>query len=404
MANRDHLKIIQQGVSVWNDWRKKNPEVRPDLNRAVLYETKFMGANLSRADLTGAILRRITFEGADLSGALLMGAILHQANFKAADLSGANLTSADLFDADLTRADLSGANCHGVNFFLATLRHAFLIDATLSQTYLRRTDFQGADLTRADLSFADLTGANLSGADFSKAIFWGTHLSGSLLLETKFYNSDFGNSKITNCDLRNVLGLNKVKHCGPSYIGIDTFFKSKGKIPLSFLKGCGIDQEVAKYLLKEARTKIHYSCFISYSSKDEKFAKKLKKDLELKNIKCWFFPEDATWGRDTYKNIDLAIKAHDKLIMICSKDSLNSEPVLREIERAIQEEKARKEKNKETERVLFPVIIDNYLFDKWEHYLKADFLKITIGDFKGWKDLKEYNNAILKLVKALQKR
>jgi hypothetical protein len=37
MASEEHLKILQQGVAVWNEWRKKNPELHPDLGKAVLY-------------------------------------------------------------------------------------------------------------------------------------------------------------------------------------------------------------------------------------------------------------------------------------------------------------------------------------------------------------------------------
>lgn len=34
MANKEHLKILKQGVEVWNKWRKENPHIKPDLGRA----------------------------------------------------------------------------------------------------------------------------------------------------------------------------------------------------------------------------------------------------------------------------------------------------------------------------------------------------------------------------------
>ena len=52
--------------------------------------------------------------------------------------------------------------------------------------------------------------------------------------------------------------------------------------------------------------------------------------------------------------------------MICSKDSLQSVPVIREIERALQKE------DREHKNVLFPIRIDDYLFDEWDHPRKAD--------------------------------
>ena len=30
MANPEHLKILKQGVKVWNEWRKIHPEIKPD--------------------------------------------------------------------------------------------------------------------------------------------------------------------------------------------------------------------------------------------------------------------------------------------------------------------------------------------------------------------------------------
>jgi hypothetical protein len=39
MADPQHLQIIQQGVDAWNEWRKKNPALIPDLSSADLSNT-----------------------------------------------------------------------------------------------------------------------------------------------------------------------------------------------------------------------------------------------------------------------------------------------------------------------------------------------------------------------------
>jgi hypothetical protein len=31
MADLEPLKVVRQGVEVWNRWREENPDVRPDL-------------------------------------------------------------------------------------------------------------------------------------------------------------------------------------------------------------------------------------------------------------------------------------------------------------------------------------------------------------------------------------
>ncbi|NQT82704.1 restriction endonuclease [bacterium] len=127
MANPEHLAVLSQGIEAWNEWRRHNHGLCPDLaganlRNAILCGIDFSGANLGAADLSGADLRKASFFGADLSGASLRGA----------DLSGAILRSC-LRNADLSRDNLNGAVLCGL----------FGVDA--------------ADLTGANLTDAHLT-------------------------------------------------------------------------------------------------------------------------------------------------------------------------------------------------------------------------------------------------------
>jgi len=375
MADPKHLEILKKGVVIWNEWRKKNPDIKPDLYKAVLSEMDLSGVNLSGVNLGEAFLSQMDligadFDEADLSRAVISKVILRRANLRRANLSGADLSrtilaNANFYEADLTGANLSGANLLSVNIIFSNLHEA--------------------NITRAYMGFAGLDETNLTKSNFEDSIF--------------FY------IKISNCDLSQSKGLGSVKHEGPSTIGIDTIFRSKGKIPISFLRGCGIPDDVIKTLLKLAKERAFgfYSCFISYSHKDEIFAEKLKKNLEANNVNCWFFPEDSVWGKDIEENIDRGIRDYDRLVVICSENSLNSEPVLREIERALQKEQSSKEKHKKTQRILFPVIIDEYFYKKWDHYLKPLMLRIVYGDFRDWKDPTKYKEALNKLLEGLKK-
>ncbi len=84
----------------------------------MIRDSKFHGANLSRANLSRANLSGANLSGADLSGANLYGANLsganlYGANLSGADLYGANLSGANLYGADLSGAHLSGADLSG---------------------------------------------------------------------------------------------------------------------------------------------------------------------------------------------------------------------------------------------------------------------------------------------------
>ena len=112
-----------------------------------------------------------------------------------------------------------------------------------------------------------------------------------------------------------VKGLETVRHRGQSYVDIHTLYRSKGKIPEVFLKGIGAPDTFIEYVRSLTAQPIqYYTCFISYSSKDEAFAKRLYADLQTNNVRCWFAPEDLKIGEHIERGIDEAIRLHDKLL------------------------------------------------------------------------------------------
>lgn len=206
--NSEHLARLRNGGSGWNDWRRANPDVHPDLREADLsgadlagtnldtadlidanlsganlYGANLVGANLYRARLDGATLVEAMLDSANLNGASLREAILDLAQFQRAYMAGADLRRASLRNAILVDADLGKSPYHPE---AATLEGADLSGANLTTSNLKGANLQGAELSwanlfRSDLSEADLRGANLSGADLQLATFIGTNLEGANL-------------------------------------------------------------------------------------------------------------------------------------------------------------------------------------------------------------------------------
>ncbi len=129
MANPSHLSILDQGVSAWNQWREANPQERPDLSGADLFDKHLGGVNFSRANMVGARLMRTDLTNADLHFCNLICANLMQAT-----LTGANLDGADLFCANFARASLQGALIRRTNLMGAVLVEADLTQAKLSES------------------------------------------------------------------------------------------------------------------------------------------------------------------------------------------------------------------------------------------------------------------------------
>ncbi len=289
---------------------------------------------------------------------------------------------------DLSEADLSGANLHG-----ASLRDTNLVLTKLSGAYLRRADLHradlsGADLSEADLSEADLYDANLSWANLSRA-----DLSGAVM----------GLTVLGDAILCTANGLEKVIHEGPSTIGIQTMYRSQGRIPEAFLRGAGVPDDFITHIGSLTRKALEfYSCFISYSSKDYPFAKRLHADLQAKGVRCWFAPEDLKIGAETRQAIDVAIRTHDKLLLILSEHSVESGWVQTEVETAFEHERQRRNQGHKGAIVLFPVRLDSAVMDTDYSWAAAIRRMRNIGDFTRWKDHDSYSEVFDRLLRDLK--
>ncbi len=397
MANPEHLAILKEGVEAWNRWRKKHPKIQPDLFRADLCAADLRGANLRATNLRMANLRNAIFGTADQNRgplrrfwAVPQASELRNAIRAPADLSGADLVSSDLFGADLSSTDL---------------RKAALCEAKLATANLRGANLAWADLFGADLSSAVLNRTTLSKANLSSAILRGVDLSMAALDGTSFHGARVGYAIFANLDLSEAKGLETVIHEGPSSIGIDTIYKSKGEIPQIFLRGVGVPENLIEYMASLVNTGIEfYSLFISYSTLDQEFAERIHNDLQAKGVRCWFAPQKLQGGKKVYRQIDEAIRLYDKLLLILSEASMASEWVRTEI--AI----ARKREVEQKREVLFPIGLCPFgTIRQWEYFdsdigkdSAREIREFHIPDFSNWKDHDSYKLAFGRLLRDLQ--
>ena len=309
--------------------------------------------------------------GSSLVGSSLRGADLRRRDLRYTDLRNADLSEADLRDADLRNADLSSAQLDG---------------ARLNRALLTAADFRGANLSRADLESAVLQQTN-----FMEANLDGTNLSSALLGETI----------LGNVDLSSVKGLESIDHQGPSMIDERTRSKS-WPLPEVFLRGCGLSDQLIEYLPALFGHAIEfYSCFISYSSKDEQFAQRLHADLQAEGVRCWFAPEDLRIGEQFRLRIDEAIRLHDKLLLILSEHSVESPWVEHEVESAFEKEFKTRESGR-NRTVLFPIRLDSALMRSRKGWAATIRRTRHIGDFSAWKDHDAYKTAFQRLLRDLK--
>lgn len=345
MADQEHLQILKKGVATWNQWRKENPNITPYLRGADLMDEDYSNVDFSNAELSDADFTFSILTGADLSNAILLGTNLPEAHLENVNLSGSEMNYTNFADSSLSGVNLRGASLGQVIF------------------------------TNADLRDVDFTSADIVGVIFA------------------------------NNDLSTAKGLDTVIHSGPSSIGIDTIYRSKGNIPESFLLGAGVPDGLITYMPSLLGQAIEfYSCFISYSHQDEGFAKRLHSRLRDAHIRVWFAPEDIRGGQKLHEQIDRAIQIHDRLLIVLSDSSLKSEWVMTEIR------KARKAEIKEKRRKLFPIrLIDYETLREWECFdadtgkdLAVELREYFIPDFSNWRDHDSFEVAFEKLLRDLK--
>jgi hypothetical protein len=239
----------------------------------------------------------------------------------------------------------------------------------------------GAELSGANLRGANLFAANLIGASLNEANLTGAELAVTIL----------GDVNLTDAK-----GLDACKHLAPSIIDFQTLAKS-GPLPLAFLRGCGLPDALIEYLPSLLNQPIQfYSCFISYSSKDQEFAERVHADLQDKGFRCWFAPEDLKIGDRFRQRIDEAIRLDDGLLLILSERSVQSDWVREEVEACLERE------SREKKPVLFPVRLDDAVMEAGQAWAASIRRQRHISDFREWKQHDAYQNALERLMRDLK--
>ena len=238
------------------------------------------------------------------------------------------------------------------------------------------------------------------GARLDWAVFSDAKLDGSTLARCQTFYTNFANT-----DLSNAYGLDEVNHAGPSEVGVQTLYKSRGKIPEAFLRGCGVPEEMIRYIPSLTGTALSfYSCFISYSHQDRAFARRLHDALQGRGIRCWLDEKQINPGDDIHDEIDRGIRLYDKVILCASRSALEqSWWVEKEIKKAFAKEERIRRDEKRKALALIPLALDRYILDEWEHGLKDDVMSRAVADFTGWEsDNAKFESEFEKVVKALR--
>ena len=328
-------------------------------------------------------------EGFNFSGTLFKGSNFHQWSF---------------VDCDFTECDLTNIAAQGSYWRNAIFRGAKISgDLVVARFYI--ADFTGATVKNCGLPGAELRFVRLNGTTF-----W-PYLG----------DTDINSWSVINSDLSGLQNPTSGCHEYPSNVDIASLQKTAAGLVenkqtpeglSTFFEECGLPREILDVFAtwssfskavdqEQTAEDNYYSCFISYSSRDDKFAKRIHGELTARGVHCWMDSHEMVPGANIFDEIDRGIHQWDKVLLCCSSNSLESPWVDRELDKALQKEEALwRERGKKT-LVVIPLNIDDYLFE-WNGAKASALTSRVAADFTNWDTAKsKFAKQIENVLKAL---
>jgi uncharacterized protein YjbI with pentapeptide repeats len=335
-------------------------------------------------------------------------------NFPQRMLDDGQFANTNLRDASFRHSSLRRANFDSARLTHVQFKGADLTDACLSRAAINASDLIGAVFVNAKLIDADLTGAslnfaNFTGADMTNASFGNAHLNDVVLTGAKLDSAHLSSTVLSNLDVGRLCEAKMLEHGGPSFIDSRTVIKSYRHPGLKqFMLDCGVPPIFAEYMIDCARAtsesllrSLMQSTFISYGGPDEAFARKLNRALKDHGVVTFFFPLSATIGERIDREVYRRLQEHDRVILVCSRKSLDRVGVLNEIRETFAREARDGGAN-----YLIPVTLDDYVFTGWrvtQPELAERVGRRVVGDFRDTAHNEvKFNAAVERLLNALK--
>lgn len=290
------------------------------------------------------------------------------------------------------------------------LDEAVLFGADLVHAILRNAHAEQADFSRANLLGANFTTTNLRGARFVKAYLEDAVFDGAEMQNAQMGGVILAGTHLADVNLASLCDAGFIDHQRPSYVDTRSVVLSLCVPRLKeFLVRVGMPEVFAEYMIDCARSldpqgvfKMLQSTFISYGGPDTEFAQKLNDALLRNGVTTFFFAKDAIPGKKLHRLMREGVNQHDRVILVCSKASLDRPGVLNEIAETLQREA--REGGKE---YLIPITLDDYVFAGWKPEDSGVAQAIrdrVVADFRGADtDKAKFDEGVLKLIAALKK-
>lgn len=352
----------------------------------------------------------------EFPGGIISNRILESSDLKSWNLSGIKLHNCIFKNVDFT----------GTMFWMCTIQDCYFENCDLDRFVLRKCDIKHSEFTKCRSRFyvnisesymysnvfsgCNFDGLEISGTDTSDIQFQNCFLTGGRyqanftfrenlthfpkkyltqedeeLLNTEevyqdllfdechielmdfrmvnFIDTFFKFCELSRCSFidcefyeYNIDETNNRKGWGTNTIDLNSLVQSK--IPSDILKTVfNINPEVQPKIQSILAERKLSSVFISYSLQDSFIADKINGFLKKEGVTTFLWERDAPGGQTLKSIMKSNINSKDRLLFIASENSLKSEACHFELT------EGRKKQDKLWKTILFPIHIDNFLFE-----------------------------------------
>lgn len=390
-------------------YRSNDIELRDiSIENVALNSHRFTSINFIKCVFTNVIFTDCTFNSLVIDNCEFINCRFQRIRFIEIDILSSRFTYNALYDILLVDSTINKVIFRDCNEITTLKIHSCLINLEFNECNLFEFDFSNNKL------LVDISGNKIITSTLTKGVFRDLTLN-----EFIFKNNNFESVIFANCILSNYsIDESNSSENKVNYIDFQTINKSE-IFNANILKNLfGIHEPDVKNFVEGLTQDILFqTVFISYSFKDKSFASQLNGKLRVKGVSTFLWQEDAPGGQYLHKIMSENIQKHDRLLFIASKNSIKSEACQYELT------KGREKYEKTWEIVLFPIHIDNYLFDiqkddippknrdsYWENIQELRRINsIDFSEFNTGKDLTNdehlrFEKKVSDLIRALKKQ
>ncbi|MCU0416335.1 MAG: pentapeptide repeat-containing protein [Cytophagaceae bacterium] len=365
----------------------------------IYYDLHLSGTNQKYSELleiNKAIFKNYTFQEIRFSGFKFKNCQFNNCQFRNIDFSACEFESCQFNNIDMSSSGFFESRFENVKIIKSKLSLIHFADVEISKTnfeschelmdiYWGGTSFKNVNFNECFVNYNRFTDSYRDlepTIEFNSCLLTRNYFSFLKLTTVKFISSVMNLNSFQNCILSRDSFQFIPNSKGTEFNSVDftTIAESEILNQNDLYNLFGITAPDIKDYLYGLTNKINFqTVFISYSTENLDFAKKLNNALIDKGIITFLWEKDAPGGKQLKNIMKDNIKKYDRVLFIASEDSLKSPACQFELT------EARLKQDKYWKDVYFPITIDDFIF------------KIQKEDIRPREDAEEYWKNILGL-------